>query len=212
MVLIGLMGNAGSGKTTFAEYIVKNHGFIEKSFADPLKKACQKLFLFEDHQIYGTQEQKETPDSRWFNCTPRTALQFVGTELFRDNLDRIMPGLGKDIFIHHFKIWYERELQRNPDVRVVVSDVRFQNEADFIKSLGGTVIKISREPIKKNLFEKVSSDFVVNQRDTHASEKELQNIKNYDIYVENTGTIDNYYGEITEIIHNIISENGSTFV
>ncbi|AGF85184.1 monophosphate kinase [Moumouvirus goulette] len=202
------MGNAGSGKTTFADFIVKKYGFIEKSFADPLKKACKELFLFEDHQVYGTQEQKETPDPRWFNCTPRTVLQFVGTELFRDNLERIMPGLGKDIFIYHFKLWYQQELQKNPDIRVVVSDIRFQNEADFIKSLGGTVIKISKEPSKTNLLKKVLSNFIVNQTDTHASEKELKNINNYDILIENTGTIDDYYKKITEVTYNIISING----
>ncbi|AZL89235.1 ankyrin repeat protein [Megavirus baoshan] len=190
MVLIGLMGNAGSGKTEGAKYLVDKWDFIEKSFADPLKKACQEMFLFTDEQVYGTQEQKETPDPRWFDCTPRKALQFVGTELFRDNLDKIMPGLDKNIFTHHFKLWYEQQLIINPNIRVVVSDVRFQNEADFIRNLGGVVIKLERQ-----LGEKT---------DTHSSEVELRNIKTFDYLIKNTGTIKEYQENICKIVSNLL--------
>lgn len=191
MVLIGLMGIKGSGKTSAALYLMKQYGFIEKSFAECLKRACQELFLLSDSQVFGTQEEKETPDDRWFGCTPRKMLQFVGTDLLRNNLNTIMPGLGNDIFIHHFKLWYESEIKKNPNLCVVVSDVRFQNEIDFIQKIGGFVIKINRPSVMTN--------------DMHSSEMELQSITTYDYLIENTGTLEDFYYKIRQ--YDVWNEN-----
>ena len=191
MVLVGIMGIKGSGKTTCALHLVAQHKFVEKSFAECLKKACQNLFLLSDEQVFGTQLQKEMPDDRWFGCTPRKMLQFVGTELLRDNLDKIMPGLGKNIFTHHFKLWYEQEIKLNPDLCIVISDVRFQNEIEFIQSLGGTVIKIDRPELDLS--------------DMHQSEIELQNITTYDIQIVNNDTVENLYAQITNYIDKIVT-------
>lgn len=182
MVLVGLMGTKCSGKSTAANFLIKHYNFVEKSMAEPLKRACQELFLFSEEQVFGSQEQKETPDPRWFGCTPRKALQYVGTELLRDNLDKIMPGLGKNIFTHRFKLWYVQEMRKNPNLCVVISDVRFQNEADFVRDLGGIVIKIDRPSV-------ISSDM-------HPSEIELLNIKNFNYQIENTGTLNEFYEKI----------------
>jgi hypothetical protein len=190
MVLVGLMGIKGSGKTTGAMYLLKTYGFVEKSFAEPLKKACKELFLLDDIQVFGTQEQKEIPDPRWFNCTPRKMMQYVGTELLRDQLEIIMPELGKDVFTHCFKLWYEAEMKKNHNLCVVISDVRFQNEADFIQSLGGIVIKINRPSLQTN--------------DIHQSEIELQNITTHNFLIENTGTIENFYSELDYHIKTLI--------
>jgi hypothetical protein len=186
MVLIGLMGVKCSGKTTGATYLIKTYGFVEKSFAEPLKRACQELFLLTDSQVFGTQEQKETPDPRWFDCSPRKMLQYVGTELLRDQLDKIMPGIGQNVFTHYFKLWYEDAISKNPNLCVVISDVRFQNEIDFIQNLGGKVIKINRS--------NVLSD------DMHQSELELQKITSYDHLIENSSTIEHFYSEIDHIM------------
>lgn len=186
MPLIGLMGIKKSGKDTCADYLVNNFGYQKKSFADPLKAACAELFLFNDQQLYGTQEQKETPDPRWFGCSPRVVMQFVGTELLRNNLDKIMPGLGNNIFTHRFKLWYQEECYKNPNLCIVIADVRFQNEVDFIQSLGGRIIKIERPSVKTN--------------DMHQSEMELQSITNYDDLIMNTGTLPEFYEKINNII------------
>ena len=182
MVLVGLMGIKGSGKTTGATFLITNYNFIEKSFAECLKKACKELFLLTDEQVFGSQEQKETPDPRWFGCTPRKMLQFVGTDLLRDNLEKIMPCLGKNIFTHHFKLWYERELQKNPNICIVIPDVRFKNEIDFIQSLNGIVIKIDRPSVETG--------------DTHQSEIELKNIMSHDYLIKNNGTLDKFYNDL----------------
>ncbi|MEM0354020.1 MAG: hypothetical protein QXW79_00425 [Thermoplasmata archaeon] len=178
MVLIGLMGPKQSGKSTVAQFLVKKYNFIERSMAEPLKRACKELFLLREEQLFGTRE-KEEPDPRWFGCTPRKMLQFVGTDLLRNHLNEIMPGLGRNIFIHHFRIWYMSEIQRNPKINIVVPDIRFQNEVNFIKELGGFIIKINRPGIESN--------------DLHSSETELLNINNYDYLINNSGTIDDLF-------------------
>ena len=144
MTLIGLMGVSKAGKTTSANYLVSNHGFVESSFASSLKRACKELFMLTDDQVNGSQESKETPDPRWFGCTPRVMLQFVGTDLLRNQLDAIMPGLGKDIFVHSFKLWYQEQVRLNPNILVVMSDLRFPNEIEVVQSLGGFIVKIER--------------------------------------------------------------------
>lgn len=165
-MIIGLIGNIGAGKSTCAQVLVEQ-GFTEMTFADPLKQACMALFGFTHEQMYGSQEMKATPDPRWFGVTPRQIMQFVGTDLLRNQLAQIMPEIGTDIFVHRMKVALT-EHQGN----VVVSDVRFQNEADLIKSLGGYLIKIVR-PGKAS--------------DNHASEQ-VDLVTGYDITLLNYGT------------------------
>lgn len=195
MVLIGLIAGKGSGKTTAAIYLTNELNFIEKSFADPLKKACQELFLFTNEQVNGTQEQKETPDPEWYNCTPRKVLQYVGTDLLREQMGKLIPELGIDIFTHGFKIWYNQLLKENPNASVIVSDIRFQDEADTIKNLGGYIIKIDR-PGLENL-------------DNHPSETQLKKITNYHKLIVNDGTLDYFYKNIMECVNEAKTMNFS---
>lgn len=190
-MILGLLGEKFSGKTTGADYLVDRYKFVEIAFADCLKRACQELFLFANEQVYGTLEQKETPDERWFGCTPRTALQFVGTDLLRNNLDKIMPGLGKGIFTHHVKLRVEQLISKDPDAIIVISDVRFQNEVNFIHSLGGTVLKIHRQ-----------RDRIPENYDKHVSEVELSAITNFDKYISNNGDVEDFYDKIDGFIQN----------
>jgi hypothetical protein len=191
MVLIGIAGFKTSGKSTCANYLVEK-GYLEKSFADPLKKACIELFLLSDSQVYGTITQKETPDQRWYNCTPRQMLQFVGTDLLRDNLDKIMPGLGKDIFTHHLGIWYKDLMDKNPDAQVVISDVRFQNEVDYIHHLGGYVIMLNRDIVNLS-----------STGDLHASELSVSQITGIDFTIKNNSSLEELYRNLDFIIESI---------
>lgn len=188
IMIIGLMGTMGSGKTLAANYLASKHNFVEFSFAQCLKKALKELFLLSDEQLYGTQAQKEEPDQRWFGCSSRRIMQYVGTELLRNNMENIMPGLGKNIFIHHFRIWYDEQIKLNPELRVVISDVRFQNEADVINCLDGKLIKIAR----------FSQNTTISN--LHESEVEMSKIKNYHCEIINNQTIDYLFEELDKII------------
>ena len=180
-MLIGIVGKKGSGKDTSADHLINKYNFIKKSFADPLKKACKELFLLSDEQLYGT--EKEMPDNRWYNCSPRTMLQYVGTDLLRNQLNVIMPGLDNNIFINHFKLWYDKE--KNSKTYIVIPDVRFLNEVNIIKELNGIIIKIERNN---------------NNDDMHISEKEMEQITSFDFIINNNGTKNDLYKKIDLLI------------
>jgi len=185
--LIGLMGIKRSGKDTVGDYLVDNHNFIKRSFAEPLKEACRHLFLLNDEQLFG--DLKEVSDPRWHGASPRKMLQYVGTDLLREQLDKIMPGLGTNIHTHNFELWYEQ----NQHLNIVVPDVRFINEVDLIHKLGGIVVRLDRKEVITN--------------DMHPSETELLKIENYDFFLDNNGTRDQLLNEtIPELVKSINRE------
>lgn len=134
-MLIGLTGIAGSGKDTVAMFIQQNYDIKTLrtlAFAEPVKKACKDLFLLSDDQLH-SQEHKETLDPRW-GKSPRELFQWLGTDVLRKFDD--------DFFIKHV----DHQIKNNTDTHkhTVVTDLRFVNEAKYIKSQGGIVVKIVR--------------------------------------------------------------------
>jgi hypothetical protein len=190
--LIGLMGLKQSGKDTCADYLVENYSYTKRAFADCLKAACAELFLLNHEQKYGN--LKETPDPRWSNVTPRRIFEFVGTDLLREQLEKIIPGIGQDVFVRNFELWFLNKINNNKNdkIKITVSDVRFQNEVDLIHKLNGIVIYIHRQSVMPK-----------DTKSMHRSEKELLNIIDYDYVIFNDGTLDQLYNEIERKIKNL---------
>ena len=67
-----------------------------------------------------------------------------------------------------------------------MSDIRFQNEADAIKALGGILIKIERD----NQYD-----------DKHSSEQ--QEISGYDYSIQNNESLSVFYEKVMQILTNI---------
>jgi len=143
-LLIGLVGAAGSGKTTIAEHLVKSHGFQCESFASALKDVVASIFCWNRADLDGNTPEsrswRETVDAWWSarlnmsNLTPRTVLQTIGTDVMRDTF-------SPDIWIASI----QRRLQKyGTESRVVVSDCRFQNEIEAVRSEGGYIIAVVR--------------------------------------------------------------------
>ena len=89
-MIYGIIGKIGSGKTTISEYL-KLKGFLEYSFATPLKKVAIALG-FSDSEIHGTQEEKLNVNKTW-NISGREFLQKFGTEVCRNMLPDLFPVL-----------------------------------------------------------------------------------------------------------------------
>lgn len=143
MNIIGLCGFIGAGKSTVANYLVANHGFTRLSFAGTLKDTCAVLFGWDRTRLEGATPEdrawREQPDIFWSEkfgkpWTPRWALQFVGTEVIRNNLHQDMWVLN-----------VEKKLQAmGPDAKVVFDDARFVNELMTLTKYGASLIVVQR--------------------------------------------------------------------
>ena len=153
-MIIGLVGFIGSGKGTVGD-ILEQKGFIKDSFAKPLKDACAVMFGWSRELLEGDTEMsrkwREEPDSYWSEkfgreFTPREALQKMGTEA------------GREVF--HKDIWVISLLNRAKGKDVVVTDIRFQNEIQYIQDNGGIVIRVKRgeDPDWFSLLDKIKLD------------------------------------------------------
>lgn len=131
-MIIGLTGKARSGKDTAAAQLVKG-GFEHYWFSKPMKDACRSIFGWSDAHLYG--DLKEVVDER-FGVSPRVALQTLGTEWGRD-------CINKDLWINIAKM--KMESAQN----IVISDCRFDNEAEIIRSMGGYIVEIVRGDIEQ---------------------------------------------------------------
>jgi len=165
-MIIGILGKKYHGKDTVANYIKESREIVHLSYAEPLKEACRILFSFNDDQLYG--DKKEVEDEFW-NITPRQVYKFIGTDLCRKQMKQIIPHVNEDFWVECMR----RRLETiNKDI--VISDVRFPNEAKLIKEKGGIIIKVSRPLIEDN--------------DEHESESLVDYIE-YDYAINNSGTL-----------------------
>lgn len=122
-MLIGICGKAGAGKDTVGDYLVEEYGFERIALADPIKRLVQDIFVLDDHTVHD-REAREQPLDNWEGWTVRKLLQFIGTELFRENID-------DSIWVK--SLWYQIQ---NSNKNFVVTDIRFPNELEFFVENG----------------------------------------------------------------------------
>lgn len=132
-MIIGFAGLIASGKSSIAAYLQNIQGGTCIQFADPLYKLCN---IF-DSEIYQgmSQESKLQPFAIKPEWTRREALQKLGTELIRE---QVSYSAWTDLF--KAAATEGEELYKY----VYCADVRFPNEVETIKELGGLVLWISR--------------------------------------------------------------------
>jgi hypothetical protein len=131
-LVIGFQGLAGSGKSTAAKILAREFNFARKPFAYPIKAMLAALGVPTEN-LDGSREDKEVRLPILNGYTPRYAMQTLGTEWARAHL-------GEDFWIN----WWKQGVDIIPG-DIVADDVRFDNEVDMIRSLGGVVIRLRRE-------------------------------------------------------------------
>lgn len=124
--LIAITGKRGHGKTT-AALVLERAGYRHINFADGVKEVVELVYGI-PMEVLQHAVLKETMLDGYPNATPREVMQQVGTDMFRAYRD--------DTWVEMFK-------RRSGDYsHVVCSDLRFPNEADAVRALGGTIIKV----------------------------------------------------------------------
>ena len=166
-IIIAFAGRKQSGKTTAANLLLP-HGFVRCSFAEPIKAMLAQLMtiasLTPDEIVRYMGEDKETLIPA-LGASTRYLLQTLGTEWGRQ-------GIHADIWVNITR----SRLERLDAEYVVFDDLRFDNEADLIRSLGGLVVHVVRDP---------QATFYP---DAHSSEKGIVQHED-DAYLDNTGSL-----------------------
>lgn len=130
-MIFGAAGPAGAGKDTVADYLVKHHGFTKMAFADPLRSMMAAGGFPEPVDRALKEALVEGFDFTW-----RDGIQKLGTQWGRE--------LDPDIWVKLIekRILYLQSVQQYVGgvAKIVLSDVRFENEANMLRALGGCVL------------------------------------------------------------------------
>lgn len=209
--IVGILGLAGSGKDTAANFLIDNHNFVRISFADPIKRVCRDIFDFSEEQLWGPSAKRNEPDPRYprpdGSClTPREALQKLGSEWGRTCYPNVWVEyairIANTILDSPRSFDYQKTLgiipsdrSHNPVQGVVIPDCRFVNEVNAVKNAKGTMIRIVREGAG------LSGNAAL-----HDSELEQQSIPDseFNYIVENNSSLKDLGSKINSICQEIL--------
>lgn len=125
--IIGICGRAGAGKGAVAKLLEQKHGFTVISFADPIYAAVSAITGIPVESLSDRSAKEQIIPA--VGKSPRELLQTLGTEWGRD---LVSPDLWANIAMARAKT----------HEKVVIPDVRFDNEAVAIKQAGGAVWRV----------------------------------------------------------------------
>jgi len=124
--IVGICGPARAGKDTIAK-VLKSMGYVKDSFAGPIRCYVAEICGLTLDQL---EEVKDFPSDALAGKTPRYAMQTLGTEWGRNLIDQ--------------DIWINYLMRRSMGMRLVVPDIRFENEARAIIKQGGIILRVVR--------------------------------------------------------------------
>jgi dephospho-CoA kinase len=174
--LIG--GKSGSGKTTLGHYIKEELWKNGKQVASMMYARYIKDYA-EDY--FGWDGKEETK--------PRELLQKLGTEILKEDLHKprfLISRLCEDVEILSY--FFDA---------IIVDDIREKEAIEIPKMLFQKVvsIKIIRKECEFNLTE---------EEKHHPTEIDLDNYTNFDIIVENNGTLENLNEKAIDIANKVV--------
>lgn len=138
-LIIGLIGPKGSGKDYAYSILFKHFDNVDRvAFADPIKNTICELFSLQPDQL---ELLKRCSLIDFIN---HNTSQNYGSCIGRDFV-RNIGMLMRNYDDQQFNRYVENKIKDNPNTTWVVTDVRFPNEVELIKRLGGVLIEIHRE-------------------------------------------------------------------
>ena len=133
--MIGLIGKARSGKSSVAKVLNKEFGYSIMPMADTLRQMLFAGIPFLKEECLRADKEKIIPE---LGVTGRHLLQSLGHEWGRNiHPDLWLMSLQRQIEILKLDI-----------TKVVIDDVRYDNEVAWIKKHGGTIIGVDRPSLK----------------------------------------------------------------
>ena len=158
MMIVGLCGRAGAGKDSVAGVLVDRFGFSSYSLAAEIKSCLVDLDPFIPINNRPVRLSELLLDSslevlKRSYPEVRRLLQVLGAEVVRARVESFWVDRIED-----------RLLVERPE-RVVITDVRFENEIEWVRYLGGMVFCVERDGVHdEHAGAKHSSELGVDDR------------------------------------------------
>lgn len=130
--IIGISGLARCGKSTAAAYIAEHFGYVDLAFADRLKAGLEAMFHIDSE--YLNSKEDVIP---WIGASYRKLMQTLGTEWGRETI-------GENLWVLQMIRTIDAMEAGDRAEGYVISDVRFGNEAGWIRQVG-TLLHIQRD-------------------------------------------------------------------
>lgn len=175
--LIGLTGLAGSGKDTVRRMLEEDHEFVGLAFADPIRQMIGELLAsngFSTEWMYERALKEQPIDG--LDVSYRQLAQTLGTEWGR--------AIHPDFWLR-IAGQFIADQRRQGERQFVISDVRFVNEAQWVKDAGGEVWRIDRPGIDP-------------VRD-HESERQVLQIVP-DRVLDNSGSVEDLWSFVNDVL------------
>ena len=203
-MIIGICGLIGSGKGTVADVLV-DQGFTKVSFADKLKDGVSTIFGWNRAMLEGDTDEsrqwREQRDDFWsaeteMEVTPRLVLQLFGTDCLRN-------GFHDGVWVSLLK----KHMLDNPG-NYVIPDVRFRNEQNMIRELGGEIWRVQRGDIPEwygcAMLDNTTGSDLMEEYDVHPSEYKWIDMNNkFDTTLYNNSTMDDLKQSVLDQISNL---------
>jgi hypothetical protein len=201
-LIIGFGHKRGSGKDTAGAYLAKHYNAHRVAFADPIKVGAMITYGLTHEQCFG--EKKNDVDPFW-GTTPGKLQQIEGSDLHRLELAELMPERFGDM-----DLWVrmaERRINALTNRLFVITDVRFPNEAEKIKKMGGLLVRVDCE-FEERMRRLGDDPDNPSRDDSHISETALDGYADWDFILDNNGTLDDLKEGVETILRHAPVEAG----
>lgn len=178
MQYLGLTGKKQVGKDTFADVLMEDGNVARFSFAEPLYAMLHAAFGKLPVDENGNVDKNGIVPAA--GKTVRSLLQTLGTEWGRNTVNQNMWVNILDSYIEQ----YLADLGGDIDY-VMFTDIRFDNEAAYVKRKGGRIIEIRRKSAPAG--------------DSHSSEKGIDPGL-VDHVIHNDGSMRSYRSAVRKVV------------
>lgn len=175
--VIAITGLKRSGKDSLAKHVASKYFFKHVKVSAKLKEVVKTAFDLTDDHVESHLKDVELDSLK---TTPRRLMDFIGTRVFQYELSRVVPEIGR-------QFWIEDLMRKNKGVPVVISDIRFHHELEYLRNHVPNCLVV--RVVRKN--ETVDTSFV--------SESEVSSLKvDYQLY--NFTSLESLYAQMDVLI------------
>lgn len=193
-LIIGLAAPAGGGKSTAAAYLCAAHKFEACAFADGIANMAEALVLTAggDYAHLHERSLKEQPIPELAapgrpGPSARQLKQTLGDWGREIDADFWVDLTARTLGLH--------DLPHSAPVhdRIVITDVRYPNEAEWIQSLGGHILRLHRNTTPVRMY---------------SSEQHLDNLPIWH-HIDNAGNEEYLYGQLDAAVQRLVDQRSS---